>query len=40
MLFVLRMLMMGVHFILAGLLGLRLWWRLRRPATQAPARGA
>ncbi|KFN46991.1 protein-methionine-sulfoxide reductase heme-binding subunit MsrQ [Arenimonas metalli] len=26
--------------ILAGLLGLRLWWRLRRPATQAPARGA
>jgi sulfoxide reductase heme-binding subunit YedZ len=26
--------------ILALLLGLRLWWRLRRPAAQAPIRGA
>jgi sulfoxide reductase heme-binding subunit YedZ len=26
--------------ILAVLLGARLWWRLRRPAPQAPARGA
>lgn len=26
--------------ILAALLGARLWWRLRRPAAQAPARGA
>lgn len=26
--------------ILAVLLGLRLWWRLRRPGAQAPARGA
>ncbi len=26
--------------ILAALLGLRLWWRLRRPALQAPMRGA
>ena len=35
-----RVFAMAAVAILAVLLGARLWWRLRRPAPQPPARGA